>query len=379
MEPPFYSVEIMDTGGATIDTCWNPISLSAGRSFNNSGSATLELPRDWERSTFRHMNRFKIWRTGYDYTKRLLGDTIWFQQDFHNNISADKYVIECDDAFAIPSQRVVAYTGETMYADKTLEAFDIGGTYTDYFHIDNLMKAYMRENFGPDAVDTVRNNSIITVEGNRSLAPFGEQQAGFADLASTLSTLSNMSAQLGMELYYDFIPQPDSTFLFKVWNNVRGVDRGTSSLNPLILSDNSGALDEVVISDLYRDSRTVCYAMGTGSGAGQLFFKVEDITRVNAHPFARQEFVLNASEISDEAVLQLYGQAALYGRRPKRAVSAKVIDNTSFRYDEHATYGDRVVLQAEAETFDVQISAFSMNFSDQGENLDIRLTGSRPL
>lgn len=379
MEPPFYSVEIMDVGGETIDTCWNPIAINAARSFNNAGAATIEIPRDWERAIFRQNTRFKLWRTGYDYKRRSLGDTVWFLQDFHNQVSSDKYVIECDDAFAIGGKRVIAYTGETMYADKTLESFEIGGGFTEYFHIDNLMKEYVRENFGPASLDPDRINPFVSIFEENNFAPFGEQQAGFAELGSTLTGLANMSAQLGMELYYDFVPQENGTFQFKIWRNVRGVDRGQNSIEPLILSDSSGALDEVIISDLYRDSRTVCYVLGEGSGAAQVYKKIEDTTRVNEHPFARTEFTHNASEISNEEVLTFYGQSALYARRPRRVASARIVDNTSFRYDEHATYGDRIVMQAEEEAFDVQISAFSMTYGEQGEALDIRLSGSRPL
>lgn len=379
MEPPFYHIEILDVGGEHVDTCWNPIAVTAARSFNNPGTCNIEIPRDWVRAVFRHQTRFKLWRTGYDYKRRLFGNTVWFQQDFHNQVSADRYVIECEDAFGLATKRVIAYTGETMYADKTLEAFDIGGGFTSYFHIDNLMKEYVRENFGPDTLDITRINPFITIFEEENFAPYGEQQAGFAELGSTLTALANMSAQLGMELFYDFVPQEDGTFQFKIWRDVRGTDRGSTSMEPLILSNDSGALDEVVVSDLYKDSRTVCYVLGEGSGAAQVYQKIEDTTRVNEYPFARTEFVHNASEISNEEVLTLYGQAALYARRPRRVVSARVVDNTSFRYDEHATYGDRVVLEAEAESYDVQMSAISMSYNEQGESLDLRLSGSRPL
>lgn len=376
--PPFYAIEVITPSGESIDTIDNPISLVAARSYSSVGSAVLTLLPNYDEEFFRYNMRFKLWRTDSKYGKSLFGDTIWFLRKFINNIGQRHFEIELADALTLLSNPVVAYTAQTPYADKTLEELgDI--TYSDYYRIDNLMKAYVRENLGASALDATRINPYIVVEQNRNLAPHGEKSASWAKLSSVLSDLARMSAEKGMELFYDLIPQSNNTFLFKVWRDIRGIDRGFSSSESIIFSDENGDLDDVQVTYDYSAMATYCYVLGYDTGPSQVIVEVGNSAIIESDPFGRIEFTANSTDNDVSSVLLADGQAALYGLRPRRVLSAKLSPASSLHYGTDFAYGDRIGVEVGGRRYDCQISAVRAEWKEARELLDIRLDGSESL
>lgn len=374
-EIPYYIAEIIDVAGNTVDIVEDAISVSAARAFNSLGNATITIPNHYNHNWFVYDTRIKIWRIGASRIPRLFGDTIWFLRKIDNQRTAKQYQIEAVDTMAILDKRLIAYTSETPYADKTLEEFGLV-SFNDDFRLDNMMRQYVRENYSSEALDALRNTPIIEVERDRNLGPHGEKEASWAELGATLSDLASQSAGKGVPLYYDLMLQGNGKFIFRVWSTVRGVDRGLASEKPLVFSDESGALVDVHEIDDYTEFANFCYVLGYDKGPSQIVEEVSNPETIRMNPLGRVEFTYTGSDSDVTSVLESEGQAAIYGRRGRRTVTAQLSDATTLNYGDQFAYGDRVVAQIGGRQYDVQLDAVSVSWSGGRDNLDVRLNGS---
>lgn len=351
-----------------------PISLEAARSFNTVGAATLIIPDYIDRRSLRKNTRMRLWRRGLDGTTRSFGDTEWFLRKIRHSYNDQTYTLEFEDALSLLAFRLVAYTSETPYADKTLEEFGLIVP-DDSLRIDNMMRAYVRENYGALALDANRINSLISIEEDKNLGPYGDQKASWKLLSDTLSGLANMSAEKGLELFYDFVPQPDGTFMFKVWDKIRNVDRGSDSFSILTLSEELNHLTEVEEIEDYSEIGTYAYVLGYDSGPSQIIVERSNDLEIANDPFGRIEFTEEAPDIDVDRVLENIGDAALRGKRPKRTVSARVVEGTGIVYGRDYNYGDRVLIHVGTRKYNCHVKAVRTRWAEGQEDLEVRLDG----
>lgn len=373
-----FSADMMDVAGKRVIPIEKVISVEAARAFNTTGSATMVIPDNMDKRFFRYNARMRLWRRGQDGTSGLFGDTIWFARKIKHSHKDRTYTIDFEDAFSLLNLRLVAYTSDTLYADKTIETFDIIVP-DDRLRIDNMMRQYVRENYGLLSEDVVRRNSLIIVEDDRSIAPYGSKTAAWARLGDTLLDLARMSAEKGMDLFFDLVPQPDGTFVFKVWDTVRGVNRGDGSPSILTLSEDLNHLTEVEEVDDYSTLGTFVYVLGLGNGASQIFIGTGNEPQIRADPFGRIEYTISDSEISLESTLTDMGKASLRGRRPRRTVTARVADGSGVIYGRNYAYGDRVLAHVGAKKYNCHINAVRTRWQGGVEDLEIRLAGTELL
>lgn len=375
---PIYIAEIIDINGNSIKQIDDAISIQAARAFNTDGSATVVLPNYHDRSLFRLHTRVKLWRYDYSGIPALFGDTIWFLKKTDHSISEQIYTLTLVDAFAMIGTRIVAYTALTPYADKTLEEFALVN-YNNTLRLDTMMLAYMRENFGSLALDAERLNQYIDVQRDKNQGPYGEKQAAWQELGSVLPDLAQQASANGLNLYYDLIPIEEGRFVFNIWSRVRGTDRSSTAAVNLVLSDTDGMIGEIHDIEDYTDVATVCYALGYDSGPSQMIETVESPLLVRNDPFGRIEMTVNASDSDIPSVLRARAQEALNGRRPKRLVTAKVVENSSLRYGRDISYGDLLSIEVAGRKYDVAVNAISVTWNEDGEQLDIHLSGEEAI
>lgn len=369
-----FLVEFPDVDNNGIPHMESPISVEAARSFNTVGAATIVIPDFIDRRSLRENTRMRLWRRGLDGTTRLFGDTHWFLRTIRHSYSDQTYTLTFADAMILLEFRLVAYTSKTPYADKTLEEFGLI-TPNDTLRIDNMMRAYVRENYGSLTLDTARINTRITVEADRNLGPYGDQTAGWKLLSDTLSSLAKMSAEKGIDLFYDLVPQPDDSFIFKVWDKVRGQDRGSDSASILTLSQELNHLTEVEEIENYEDVASYVYVLGYDSGPSQIVVEVADTVRIASNPFGRVELTEEAPDVDVERVLENIGQAALFGRRPRRTVSARAVEGTGIVYGRDYNYGDRVMILVGIRKYNAHVKTVRSRWADGVEDLEVRLDG----
>lgn len=371
---PFYKAEIIALNGDTILSIDDCISVQAARSFNTDGSCTLVIPDYYERSLFRMHTRMRLWRHDYAGVPHNWGDTVWFLKKIDRARSEETYTLSFVDAFAMLKGRLVAYTSEGTYADKTLEEFQID-TYDARLHLDNMMRAYVRENLGLLALDQRRIMPGLLVEDDKNLGPYGEKQAAWQELGSVLSDLARMSSAKGVDLYYDLIPQEGGQFMFKVWTGLRGLDRGRSSPNPLLLTEESGLISDVHEIDDFTEVASYCYALGFDSGGSQVIRQAENTSLTTAEPFGRIEITANVNDADVDSVLDDAAIGALAGRRRKRQITAKIVENSSLSFETDVGYGDGLLVQVGTTEYECVLSTINVTWQEDEEQFDLQLLG----
>lgn len=374
---PIYTADILDAQGNILDQIDDIISLQAARAFNVDGSATLVIPDYHKRDYFNMHTRMILWR--YDHSGRPLnfGDTVWFLKSRDRFRDEKTYTLKFVDAFAMLGTRIVAYTSLTPYADKTLEELGLI-TYNNDLRTDNMMRAYMRENFGDEALDATRLNASVSIERDKNLGPYGEKQAAWQEIDSALSDLARQSSANGLNIFYDLLPASNGTFLFRVWTKVRGIDRSSGAAVNIVLNDTDGMLADIHEVEDWSEVATVCYALGYDSGPSQVIETVTSPLLLRNDPFSRIEMTVNASDSDVSSVLRAAAQQALNGRRPKRLVTARVVENNALRYGD-ILYGDALSIEVGGYKYDVAINAVSVQWDSAGEELEMRLSGEAAL
>lgn len=346
-----------------------PISLQASRALNTVGASQLILPNIFRPEYWQRDMQVEIWRvvpTGHTY---LLGDTIWLARRFVWHYSEKQWEVNLVDSNTVLERRLVAYTAETTYAEKSEEWGNEGPA-------DDLMREFVRENLGSAALDTNRNlSTYLDIENDRSLAPITQKEGSFRELLSVLSDLSNDAANQGEVLYYNINPLPNGRFLFTVNSTALGQLR--TQLNTVVtFGPHYKNMTDIVLEWDYREEKTYVYAGGDGEGAERLIVEIEDVNRSRRSPFGRIEMFYDGRDIDDENLLLAEARAALDKARPKLRLTGKVVDTPNIQFGRDYFYGDQVRAVVDGFTFDCLIDAFSISYAEGKESdLDVRLKG----
>lgn len=344
------------------------ISLQAARSLNTVGTATFRLPEIYDPSYWQRYMRFPIYREAGG-ARNLLGNTIWFFESAKWLYSDHQWEITAKDALTLINRPIVAYTQDTLYADKTLDNGNQAPA-------DDLMKAFVRENMGALVVDPDRSiSTYVTVEGDKSLGPVTEKTASFQDLFGTLTGIAGDSDSLGTPLYFDLVPQANGTFLFVVRTRFLGTDRTSR----VVFSPAFNNLSEVELVFDYTNDVTVVYVGGVGDGAGRLIQTVIDTTRLAKSPFSRKEAFLDMRDEEDTTVLEAEGRAFLAKNTPKVVLNGTAVDTQTALFGRDYSFGDLVQAVAGKYKFNCLVSAFSVDYNSGKDAVDVKLKGEATL
>lgn len=363
-----YSIQAADAYGHHQSSLITIDQLQAARAVNSIGSATLVVPDEFDPSFFKRDMRFKIYRRAYSGPRYLLGNTVWLGRKFTQSVTGKFWTISLKDANSILERPIIAYPAETTYAEKTILQGEDDAA-------DNLMKAFVRENLGTDAVDTLRDRTAyLTVEENKGLGATVEKTASYAKLFPTLQALANDSAARGVNLYFDVLHHIDEKLIFKVYKDYLGADLATGP-KPAYFGPQFKNLTDVELEWNYEDEHTVCYAGGMGTGAARLVVTQKDDARILSSPWGRSEFFIDVNDVDVDTVLQSEAYADLYKHTPKISLTANAIDTPGLLFGRNYFYGDRVLAAVGNLQFTCLISAFSVRYERNKEDLTVKLQG----
>lgn len=341
--------------------------LRAARAVNSVGTATLVLSDQYLPDYWRKDMRFKFYRKSYGGKRHLLGNTVWFACRFKQSWTGKFWEISLRDANTILDRHLVAYKQETTYAEKTALNANDGPA-------EVVMKRFVRENLWALATDANRNLGFhFNVEDDLNLGPTVEKTASYTELFSTLTGLANDSAELGTNLYFDVTVGPNQVtaqfpeqFTFRVRKDYPGTDRtGVVHFSPQNLAD-------IELDWNYEDEVSVVYAGGMGQGATRLVVEERDDDRIRQSPFGRRETFIDVNDVDVESVLQDEARVKLYKHKPKVVLTARVVDTPQLSFGRDYFYGDLVQTNVGVLSFTPLIDAFSVSFSGQKEDLDVR-------
>lgn len=370
-----YTGELATPVGSNPQEIDNVLSLEFARSFGNIGELVLKtsdakfkpgvIQRNWRLKLFRHLP---------GRSPKLVGNTIWFIRKITWDVLGAVVSIHAQDALCLLKDRIVAYTPQTIYADKTLD--ELGSTPA----ADDSIRAYLTENFGADALDTERDASAyLMIPDSGGYGAPANKEAAWQDILGVIQDLSKMSTQLGIPILYDITMNESGVFVFQTWIGRRGSDRTQASKQAHIFSQENNNLSALELTWDYTEEKNVIYVGGYDSGGSRVVATVVDDTRVRNDPFARAEMFIDGGDSDLVAVLEDIGRPALEGYRPVLKIMATTVETPDSIYGIHYEYADTVPVVAKGMEIACDITAINGSFSEGKDTINLRLTGQRQL
>lgn len=374
-------IEVAEPNGQPYTILTDFISMEAAVGFNTVGHLSITLPDVYDPKWFRRDMQMRVYQETPGYPSAQFANTTFFL----NKISRRRQTItlEGPDVNMVLANAIIAYTGETTYADKTQEEWDLAGLYYQYgLYIDDMMRAFVRENLSTEALDADRNNSYIAVEEDRGLAPLGEKTASFQNLLSTLQDLARQSEEKGTPLYFSLYPNANDTYIFRVWSNQPRSDRSSTSDMPLVLMEENGDIDDVEEIYDWSEEGNVVYGLGGGSGSSRVYTSRTNNESLRGGPFSRREYTHDMPDVDhiDSANQDwVDGElgASLQGKKPRVRIMARINDGGDYAYGRDYAFGDKIAIvvgNSYYRQFDCYISAARISAQDGKVNTQIALS-----
>lgn len=373
-----FMLDMVDTNNQSIlpNVIFNSFDYS--RSFSSIGSATVKIPPLYNDSYFERDSLLKLYRKANGGGPVLEAGAVWFVREKEVDLLSGEITLKCVDQNDLLRRRLVGYRSETILADHT--DIDGGGGAAD-----DLMKAYVKENMGEDALvaplpggaDTDRDmRPYLTVEADKTLGPYVEEAASFKGIIDTLMSLRNKASALGTEVFFDVSARSDGSFDFRTHIGSLGTQRQTLA-NGLMFSTESGNLTKATLTWDWSGEITYVYLGRGGNSNSSKLIKVEG-DAVAATPWNRIETYISAEENEDSA-LEDQGRGIIQGAIPKIRIAAQTVDTADTIYGLHYFYGDSVYVSARGYLFECHISSIRNKIADGADSPVVSLVGELPL
>jgi hypothetical protein len=264
----------------------------------------------------------------------------------------------------------------------------IDGTSDESGPADDLMKEYVKENMGSEAVipplpgvpDTARDLSpqfiVAALEG---LGPIVEEKASMKNLFATLKSLRDKArAKDGTEIFFDVKADLNGIFTFRTLIGSLGVSQ-QGSIGGLIFSVENSSLTKAKLTWDWTKELTYYYI---GDGGHTSSHNVVDDGATDGRDtegyWNRIETYIGSEEAED-TLLRQYGQSALDAARPKVILNAQTVDTKDIIYGIQYFYGDSVWVQAGGYKFLCHIHAIKNRISAGKESPTVNLVGEIPI
>lgn len=331
------------------------------RGNNVGGEMTLLIPPDaYDPLLYQPLGRLLVQRTVGGGQPYIDLDTPWLIVDGPTPTLTDEGLamveFQCQDALGwILSGRAIPYNDYNVYTQKVAAA-------------DNLLKAFVRENAGTLATDTARSladwmNVADDVGAAPSQAVDGVAYRMLLDVLIEIVNASANDATTPTWLGFDvaLADQLSGLLEFRTYTSQRGVDHRHPGGNPpIVLSPERGNLGNVKTGWVLRDGATAIYAAGAGVGSIRATATASDAALIAMSPFGRREKVVDGSQIVDPAALQALAYAELRANKPRKYMTARLVETETCLRGVHFDYGDYLTAQYEADTYDVRLDKIAV-------------------
>lgn len=369
-----YQVRAYSPTGSLLYDSLPVSSLSLQRRVHEVGNLEILLAQPLPISRFRDDTILEVWRQVDDNPPYLEGETIWWVKQ--PNLKGDTNGVElmtlkAVDLLHLLTRRIVAY-------DDSLT------TYTEVYDLaDDALKQIVRQNYGAAALDAARNlEPYLTVQGDASLGAIAGDSIARKTVLDACRGLAEASETAGAKIYFDIVRTTSPVrWELRTYRNYRGRNHSRTSGLPVVVAETRGNLSEPDLSFDFLDGvHNYVYAGGAGEAGWRQIAEAANLTAIGAGPAARTEVWVDASNVSDPAILQKVADAALARGKPRLRFTGRVLDTNATRYGYHYNYGDLITAEHKNLVIDCHVSAISLTYNrDQGEQLDIRLNGEIPL
>lgn len=356
----FYQVSVADPFGTLLDTITQFVDTPDGAgleyalSVGKIGALRLTVPASYDMSKLVVDGRLGVWRSINGRQPVLDGQAIYLIRKFERRRTHT--IVTAVHATDLLRRRIVAYNAGSSYADKAAAAAG------------DQIKAFARENLGSGIVGASRDGA----ETQADISAYLTISADLGDGASiavacarenvfdVVSAISQASTEAGTYLTAEVVAPTTSTLELRTYAGQRGADRTVTGGQPVILSEESGTLTDLVLVEDYTGEVTFVVAGGSGVGAARLIATASDATRMARSPFGRIEVFGDYTNIADAATLQDRADALLRAGRPRITMSASLVETDAATRGIHYDLGDILTAQAFGAVYDVRLDVIGV-------------------
>ena len=358
-----YQIKLFDVTGrlvAILDD-WN--SLYYYKRVNDFGYHTLSIDgADPRRALFTVDTIVEVWRrnlgVGIPWTLEYAG--------FHRT-DQDQVTDRGDQLFTsygrgyedLLHRRAILYS-----------AGSIGDTKTG--PLDNVMKAYVRENAGAQALMTngrLRDGvtSGLSVAPDVSAAPVWSGSNAWKNLLTTIQDMAKTTDQ-----DFSVIRTGPATFQFNTaWPRI-GTDRsGAGPAQPVVFSLAKANMGAPYGTVTRTDEFNVVVVLGPGAEDARTFSIRADVSAMIASPWNSAEKTYDQRNITDPDALDAAGDAQLVAGHSQAALSFIALDTNSTAYGRDFFMGDVILSQFRGLVLPKKIVGIENTVADGRESLRI--------
>lgn len=376
----FYSVRVADALGNYQTTVANFVeaeghALDYALNVGRIGVLQLTIPATFRPDLFtpdRLLDgRFGVWRSINGRTPKLDGDAIFLARIFE--YTANATIITAFHVNELFARRIVAYAAGTTYTSKAAVAAD------------NQIKTFIKENMGTSIVGADRDgaetqadiSSYVSVAANLAAAASIAMAAARRNLLDVVTELGQASTTNSTYLTTEIVDDGAGNLQARTYTTARGVDRGSTSTAPLVVSEENGRLKNARLTLDYSREVTFAIAGGMMEGTARLIATASDATRLAMTPLNRREQFVDMSNINDVTQLQNAADAAVRNGRPTRTLTGDLQETPSFTRGIHYDLGDILigVHPRSRQQFDVRLDAIHEVVSPSARRSEAQFRG----
>lgn len=327
------------------------------RTVNNVGVLTFVIPDVYPQDYWQRDARVYVYRSAIGLPPQLFEQTFYLLRET-TIIQGDngQYLRECTcyDLNWLLKLRIVNYV-----------ARDPKALITDY--ADDMLRDIVRQNLGASA-SGFRNitnvmPSFFSVQPDYSNAPIIQKAFSFRDMFQVLTDIVNESAKNEVYLAFDVVALTENNVEFRVYRDMRGVDRRLGTVSPLILSPSFGNFANGKLLFDWGDEKTVIIAGGQGEKNDRLLVTVTDSERVTLSPFNYIESFRNATHAQKTVEVTAEAKAALRKLRPKVLLSGELVQTRGTIYGRDFGWGDYVSIGFKDMSFVARLDTISIDLN----------------
>lgn len=329
------------------------------------GVLEFDLPGDFDLSMLAIDGLIEVYRSYGGVGLGLEGDTAFFIRHPFISDSKDgtRFIhIKAFSAFELLKRRIVAYYAGTSYAEKTNITWD------------DMMRRFMQENYGGEAVD------IFTwaADPTRDLSPWLEiepyyawgasynKAAAWQNISDCLLEIAEAVRKSGQYCSFDVVRTSPAHFEFRVYLGPRGVDHSADSATPVIVSQERKNLLNPSLDFDWEEERNYIYGTGQGVEDERIIKTAQDDTRIGISPFNRREYNQDARQAKLEDSVQAEANSALEEFRPKRIFAGSISQTPGCIYGVHWKWGDIVTAEYKGLSIDCHVDAVVVSIDSNG-------------
>jgi len=371
-----YELKFANPSGVYLNPIDDYLSLVYSMVVGDIGEATLIVPGTYDKSYFVPDSKLEIWRKVGSYATHLEGDRVWFLRGLKtvvDDTGVKTYELRFKDSNELLKTRIIAYSDSTSYTVKADNA-------------DDMMKAAVRENIGPSAVDTARINVNISVDADLGLGVSITKDFARNVLIEVLKSIAEQSMQESIDsgnvlqaIFFDLVcTNPVSnTFVFRTFAGYRGNDRRSSTSQGVLIGPKYRNIGAYTIDEDWSEEVTYVYVGGAGEEDVRVIGTASDAARIGRSFIGRREGWIESRDTVSQTALNAEGDAWLIAHRPRRVVEATFTDQPGSTYGVNLFLGDYITFESDDLSLDMRLNAVTVTVGPSGEDkIDIALRGN---